>query len=163
MLITIEKAYEKDAESLVALQKQAFEELYMIYQDKNSPFLITVDEMIERISYENGNYYKILCNNELCGGIFVFKLEEGIYKIANIYVQPKYQNQGVANTAISLVEKTEPDAKTQEIDFPIDQIKSKKCYEKLGYVDTEKREVINDKLTLAYYRKEVQNTIDATN
>ena len=155
MKVTIEKAYEKDAENLLVLQKQAFEELYMKYEDEQSPFLTTLDEMKKRISYENGTYYKILYNNELCGGVFVFKLDEGIYKFGNMYIKPTHQNRGIGTTVITLVEKTEPSAKIWELDFPIDRPDNKRGYGKLGYTDMGKREVINDKLTLAYYRKKV--------
>lgn len=151
--VKIIKAQKKDATSLLDIQKEAFSPLYDWYIDEQSPYLHTIDMMIDRINRVDSDYYKILANGLLCGGLCVYKLENDFLWLAIVYIKPEYQNKKIAQTAISLAEGKYPAAKKWGLDFPIDQIKNKKCYERLGFKDSGKRNVINDKLTLAVYEK----------
>ena len=152
-MVKIVKATIVDVPHLLAIQRRAFKPLYELYQDCNNPFLMTSSEMLRKISYKYGSYYKVLYEHKLCGAVYSFKMDESLFKIGLVYVEPSLQGKGIAGQAIRLAEKNQPNIKSWEIDFPADQLKNKHCYEKLGYVDTGKRESINDKLTLAYYRK----------
>jgi GNAT superfamily N-acetyltransferase len=154
-VIYVEKAYTKDAECLLYIQKQAFEPLYKIYNDKESPYLEDLDILKRKINYKEGYYYKVLLNEVLCGGIFVFKLSKKKYKIGNIYIAPDFQNKGIGKRVIKIVETSLLNAEEWEIDFPVDQHVNRKCYVSSDYSDTGKREVINDKLTLAFFTKKI--------
>lgn len=109
--------------------------------------------MITRIQRVDCDYFSIMFDDVICGGVAVYKPSTENHWIAIIYIDPEYQNTKIAQTAISLLFEMYPNAKKWGLDFPIDRIANKKCYERLGYTDTQKREVINDKLTLAIYEK----------
>jgi len=149
--ITIIPAILDDAASLTAIQKQAFE----IYQDEASPYLRESSELKHQIENRTRDIYKIVADDLLCGGIAVCNNGDGEYYLNRIYILPQLQGKSVGRKAIELCEKKYPDAKRWTVDFPVDQLANKKCYEYSGYYDTGLRETISDKLILAYYEKAV--------
>jgi len=142
-----------DSEKLLCIQKQAFKPLYDKYHDEQSPYLHTLADMQARIARDDADYYKIMVEGELAGGLCVYNKSADDKWVAIVYVAPAYQNQKVAQTALKLAEAKYPGAKTWGLDFPIDRMANKKCYKALGYNDTGKRLQINEKLTLAVYEK----------
>lgn len=155
MNITLEKAYEEDADILLYIQKQAFRPLYDLYLDEESPYCDTVDDIKWKINYKNGKYYKIFADGILCGGLFTFHIKDELYKMGQLYITPKEQCKGIGSKAILIAEQLEPDAKEWELDFPEDQIKNEMCYRKIGYVPLGKREVVNERLKLVFYHKKL--------
>ena len=155
MIISISPANADDAENLTVIQKRAFERLYIIYQDEANPYLRGSNEIVSQI--ESGKYdiYKIFADGSLCGGISIRNNGNGEYYLHRIYVLPQLQGKGIARKAIELCEKNYPDAKRWKVDFPIDQLANKKCYENSGYYDTGLRETLSDKLTLAFFEKAI--------
>ena len=153
MSVYIEKATLKDAAKLYEIQRSAFKRLYCFYNDEESPYLRDVDEILNWLAADGIHYWKIHFNGVLCGGIAYINRSQGEYYLARLYIAPGFQSKGVAKQAILLCEKELNDASRFTLDFPIDQIANKFCYEGVGYVDTGKREKINDKLTLAIYEK----------
>jgi GNAT superfamily N-acetyltransferase len=153
MNIHLMKAEERDAKELLFMQKRAFEPLYLIYEDENSPFLQDIEKMKFRINFDNGSFYKIYCDNTPCGGIFIYLKDENLHYVGIIFVIPEFQGKHIGREAIKKAMQNYPNAKKWGIDFPIDQMKNKKCYESLGFIDTGKKESISDKLTLAFYEK----------
>jgi GNAT superfamily N-acetyltransferase len=155
VIISISPANADDAESLTAIQKQAFERLYKIYQDEGNPYLRGSNEIEYQVKNGIVDIYKIFADDSLCGGISIRNNGNGEYYLHRIYVLPKLQGKGIAQKTIKLCEKNYPDAKRWKVDFPIDQLANKKCYENNGYYDTGLRETTSDKLTLAFYEKAV--------
>jgi len=153
--ITIKPAVADDADNLTAIQKQAFERLYKIYQDEASPYLRGSNEIKYHIENGTQDIYKIFADNIICGGIAIRNKGDGEYYLNRIYILPQLQGKSVGRKAIELCENNYPDAKRWTVDFPADQIANKKCYEYSGYYDTGQRETISDKLILAYYEKAV--------
>jgi len=89
--ITIRPAIAEDADSLTAIQKQAFERLYKIYQDEASPYLRGSDEIKYQIVSGTRDIYKIFADDELCGGIAVRSKGNGEYYLNRVYVLPQLQ------------------------------------------------------------------------
>ncbi|MCL2517773.1 MAG: GNAT family N-acetyltransferase [Oscillospiraceae bacterium] len=160
MNIRIEKATIDDAEILTEIQKQAFEPLYRIYHDEGNPYLRGVDELKYQIEHGTREVYKILADDIICGGITIRDKGNGEYYLNRIYISPQFQSKGIGKTAIGICEQNYPDAKRWTVDFPADLIANRKCYEANGYYDTGKREIINDKLTLAFYEKAVNGIFE---
>ena len=158
--ITIRPAIAEDADSLTAIQKQAFERLYKIYQDEASPYLRGSDEIKYQIVSGTRDIYKIFADDELCGGIAVRSKGNGEYYLNRVYVLPQLQGEGVGRKAITLCENNYSDVKRWTVDFPTDQLANKKCYEYSGYYDTGLREELSDKLTLAFYEKAVSGIFE---
>ncbi|MBQ8404380.1 MAG: hypothetical protein IJX55_08170, partial [Clostridia bacterium] len=69
------------------------------------------------------------------------------------YIKPEKQCKRIAQRAILLCEKELPDAKCFLVDFPGDLMKNKRCYEKVGFMDTGKRLKVQQNLVLACYEK----------
>jgi GNAT superfamily N-acetyltransferase len=155
MCVFIERAKVEDAQALHFIQKEAFRSLYKIYNDLESPFLQSLNRIIEKISDPDGTYFKILYDKIICGGVYLFHLEDTVFKVGIIYILPEYQHQKIGARAIKLAEQTSPSATEWEVDFPLDLHKNEKFYRLLSYIDTGRREVINENLTLAFYRKKV--------
>ena len=155
MNITIKSAALEDAENLTAIQKQSFERLYQIYKDEANPFLRGSDEIKYHIVNGTRDIYKIFADDMLCGGVAIRNDGNGVYYLHRIYVLPQLQGKGVGKKAIKLCECNYPDAKRWAVDFPIDQIANKKCYENSGYYDTGEKEAVSNNFILAFYEKAV--------
>ena len=99
-------------------------------------------------------FYFIEADNTTVGAIRVVdKQEVGKAKrISPLFVMPENRNRGFAQIAIQLVEEIHG-----SLDWELDTILQEKgnchLYEKLGYHQTGKTEVINDKMTLVFYKK----------
>ena len=158
MNIEIFPATIADAEALVAIQRQAFKRLYDIYQDEGSPYLRGVDEILVWFKRPNWRVYKIIADGVLCGGVSFCERNEmpGVYYLARIYILPKLQGKGIASTAILLCEETVDNANLWTLDYPVNEIANRRCYEKAGYKDTgERREQSNGAIILAFMEKKV--------
>lgn len=155
MKITLENAETADAESMAAIQKQAFESLYRLYRDNGSPYLRGIDEIKNWLADSSRMLYKILLDGSIVGGIAVFDRGNGEYYLTRLYILPELQGNGIGAKAISLCEEFYPDSKRWSLDYPEDRTANKKCYEKCGYTDTGVREVKNDKLKLVVCEKNV--------
>ena len=156
MNVEIIPATIEDAESLAAIQKQAFKRLYDIYHDEGSPYLRSSDEIIRWLERPNWHVYKIYADGILCGGVAFCERNElpGEYYLARIYISPELQGKGLASTAILLCEAKVINASRWLLDFPIDQVANRRCYEKAGYVETgETREQSGGAIVLAYMEK----------
>lgn len=127
-----------------------------IYQDENSPYLKPKQQILDWLAIEDLTYWKIYFNGVLCGGIAYCLLAEGDCLLARVYIHPTFQGKGITRQAILLCEKELKHNGRYILDFPVGQIANKTCYENAGYKDMGKREVINDKLTLAIYEKIVE-------
>lgn len=162
MNITIRPTKENEASELCAIQKAAFLPLYERYHDEGNPCLRGVEDITKRLTSDIFCYFTILADGEIVGGIFyrckgstpfVKCLAEGQYYLQRIYIKPEVQCKGIAQTAILLCEKEFPDAKHFFVDFPEDLEKNKRCYEKVGFVDTGDRLTIQPNLVLASFEK----------
>ena len=74
-------------------------------------------------------------------------------RISPIFIMPEYRNQGYAQQAIKEAERIHG-----ENHWKLDTILQEKgncyLYEKLGYHQTGKTEIINDKMTIVFYEKD---------
>ena len=147
-----------DADALTAIQQQAFKRLYDIYHDEGSPYSRGSDEIAVWFSRPNWYVYKILADGVLCGSVSFCERHgmSGEYYLARIYILPDLQGKGIASTAILLCEATVANANRWTLDFPVNEIANRRCYEKAGYTDTgERREQSGGAITLAYMEKHI--------
>ena len=158
MNVEIISAMLDDADALAAIQQQAFKRLYDIYHDEGSPYLRGADEIAMWLDRPNTRVYKILADGVLCGGVSFCERNDtpGEYYLARIYILPELQGNGIASTAIFLCEATVTNASRWTLDFPVNEIANRRCYEKAGYTDTgERREQSGGAITLAYMEKTI--------
>ena len=158
MNVVIIPATAADAEALAAIQRQAFKRLYDIYQDEGNPYLRGADEIKAWLERPNWRIYKIIADGVLCGGVSFCERNgmPGVYYLARIYILPELQGKGIASKAILLCEKTVDNANLWTLDYPVNEIANRRCYEKAGYKDTgERRELSNGAITLVFMEKKV--------
>lgn len=156
MEIRLRKAGIADAERIHEGQMEAFLPLLEIYQDvETSPASEDVDMVRARIMQPATDYYMILRQEDLVGAIRIRNLGEGAYRVGPVFVLPLHQDQGISQKAFQLVESLYPDACCWELDTILEEKGNCHLYEKLGYVRTGQTEVINERMTLVMYRKEV--------
>ena len=155
MKIKLIKATVDDAQNLLAMQKICFMPHLQRYRDyESSPATATIDTILWII--ENENYYKIMYDNKCVGAINVRKDNDlGEYKLRTINILPEYQGKGVGQVAIPLAEQLFPDATKWYLETLADMPENRHLYEKMGYVFTGKTEMINERLTLVFYEKNV--------
>lgn len=156
MEVSLERISCEAAEKLWTMQTTAFRELYDRYQDaETNPAAEPIDKIIMRLNQPFTYYYFILADNVAAGAIRVVdKHEYGIAKrISPVFVMPEYRNRGLAQKAIKLAEE-----KHGGSDWELDTILEEKgncyLYEKMGYHQTGEYKVINEKMTLVFYKKD---------
>lgn len=161
MNISIKATQENEALELCNIQKAAFFPLYEKYRDDGNPYLRGVEDIVNRLHSDFFRYFTVFLEEEIVGGVlykckgktpFVDNLEEGQYYLQRIYIKPDYQCKKIAQTAILLCEE-KLDANSFLVDFPYDLIKNKRCYEKVGFIDTGKRLQVQEGLILACFEK----------
>lgn len=155
MVIRLVRIGFEEAEKLWNMQVTAFQELYDKYQDtETSPAAEPMDKIIMRMNQPFTYYYFILADDITVGAIRVVdKHEYGVAKrIAPVFIMPEYRNKGLAQKAIRLAEE-----KHGSFDWELDTILQEKgnchLYEKMGYRQTGEFKVINEKMTLVFYKK----------
>ena len=154
MEVTLEKAIESDAQSIFDIQVNAFLPLLEVYKDYNTnPANETIERLITRINNPSGGFYKIIINTILVGAINVLCKEETQFWISPMFILPKYQGQGIAQNAITQIEKTFPQAVSWELATIAEEKRNCYLYEKIGFTKTGVIKKINDSTTLVYYKK----------
>ena len=70
---------------------------------------------------------------------------------------PKYQNKGYATKAITDIEKLYSNYKHWQLDTIKEEKKNVHLYQKLGYKPNGKEKIINDKMTITEFEKEIND------
>lgn len=155
MEVKLLRANTDDAKELHAMQIKSFRELLDKYQDfDTSPGNESVEKVETRLKQEFTYFYFICVGQQKAGAIrIVDKKETGKNKrISPIFVLPEFQGQGIAQKAIQLCEKIHGN-ENWELETILQEPGNCHLYEKMGYWQTGKTEVINERLTLVFYEK----------
>lgn len=156
MEVSLSKAEVKDAAAIHEMQTRAFLPLLEKYQDYDTnPANETVDRTVERIHQAHADNYLIRYSGAAVGAIRVVRKENATYRVGRIFILPEFQGLGIAQQVFALIEQMYTDAKVWELDTVMQEQRNCYLYEKLGYRRTGGTTVINDKLTLCFYEKEV--------
>ena len=154
--IKLMRAELKDLNTILQMQKEAFAELYAKYQDtQTSPATEKYEDILFRFNQPETTYYFITSEKVTVGVIRIVDCKDGITRkrISPIFIMPEYRNQGYAQQAIKEAERIHG-----ENHWKLDTILQEKgncyLYEKLGYHQTGKTEIINDKMTIVFYEKD---------
>lgn len=155
MEVKLIRANVDDAKELHAMQVKSFRELLEKYQDfDTSPANESVEKVEARLKQEFTYFYFICLGAQKVGAIrIVDKKETGKNKrISPVFILPEFQGQGIAQKAIRLCEEMHG-KEDWELDTILQEPKNCYLYEKLGYRQTGKTEVINERLTLVFLSK----------
>jgi GNAT superfamily N-acetyltransferase len=153
--IQLVRATLEDADLIWNMQIEAFAELLAKYQDMDtSPGNEPLEKVIMRLKQPFTYFYLIKYTEDFAGAIRVVdKKEDGKSKrISPIFVLSQFRKKGIAQQVIMEVEKIHGNS-----NWELDTIQAEKgncyLYEKMGYRQTGKIKIVNDKMTLVFYTK----------
>lgn len=156
MNICLTKSHLKDAEIIHEMQIKSFMPLLEKYRDyETSPANEPLEKIVERINQPFTDYYIIESDNIAVGGVRIVKKDNKHYRVSPIFILPEYQGKGIAQKVFQMIEQMYCDAKAWELDTILQEKGNCYLYEKIGYIKTGETKVINDKLTLVFYKKVV--------
>lgn len=152
MKINLIEATEKDAELIHRMQVESFRELYLKYRDtETSPVNESVEKIIRKLKRNDSYFYLIKLENDFVGGVRVI-VKNNLKRISPLFVLPQYRNKGIAQKAISELEKIYG-TENWELETFLNEKINEHLYKKMGYHLDGNTMIINDKLTLVSYRK----------
>ena len=153
MNIKIEELSFEDIKEINHIQKLAFKDSYEKY--KFCPaYEATEDQVVSFLEKARG--YKIVLDEKIIGSIFICSIKDKHYELNTISINPEFQNAGIGNQVITQLEKMHPDVFVWTLSTPNADVRNCHFYEKLGYRQIGS-EFINDNLTLAEYKKNVES------
>jgi RimJ/RimL family protein N-acetyltransferase len=79
------------------------------------------------------DYYKIVMDREIIGGIIVFRKQPREYELGRIFIAPEYQNQGIGTCAFEWLWKSYPMAKRWTLGTPEWNQRTRHFYKKVGF------------------------------
>jgi GNAT superfamily N-acetyltransferase len=154
MNISLVKSESKDAEIIHAMQIKSFMPLLEKYQDyETSPANEPIEKIIYKINQSFTDYYIIKSDSLDVGGVRIVKKNDKRYRVSPIFILPKYQGKGIAQKVFQILEQMYSDANEWELDTILQEQGNCHLYEKVGYKQTGETKVINDRLTLVFYKK----------
>jgi GNAT superfamily N-acetyltransferase len=154
-LLEFKKALIEDLPKLVKVAISSFAEDKIKYGSMPPG----VDEESQHNTYLNeAEYFKIIKDSIIIGGIIVFKGNDGGYTLGSIFIEPKFQNQGIGKESIMFIESYFKDAKKWSLDTPYLSFRNHHFYEKMGYIKKgETNPEANSKFYLFLYEKIIKN------
>ena len=103
---------------------------------------------------ENEFVYVCQMGDILCGAIILCKDPDSYHlKIHTIYVDEAFRRKGLATFLILNAEAVHSDALYWHLETMADLSGNISLYEKLGYKKYSAPKIVNDKITIVYYRK----------
>lgn len=139
-----------------SMQKKCFKPLYEKYYDEKSPYKESFAKFVSRTTKPSFQMYWIVDNSTKVGQIWV-ATKNNTAKLARLFVLAKYQNKGYATTAIIDTEKLYSQYYHWQLDTIKEEKKNVHLYQKLGYKPCGKEKIINDKMTIIEFEKEIND------
>ena len=139
-----------------SMQKKCFKPIYEKYYDETSPYKESFAKFVLRTKKSSFQMYWIVDNSTKVGQIWI-ATKNDTAKLARLFVLPKYQNKGYATKAIIDIEKLYSYYNHWQLDTIKEEKKNVHLYQKLGYKPNGKEKVINDKMTIIEFEKEIND------
>lgn len=154
-MIKLLKLEKSDLEKFTEIAIESFTDDKQNYGEY--PPLIDIEHRSLRY-IDDGYTYKIIYNNEMIGGMIVFSGKADGYTLGSIFLKPSYQNQGIGQRVIQLMEEKFSDAKTWFLDTPYLSFRNHHFYEKMGYVKMGEKQPEKDKeFKIFFYEKRIKH------
>lgn len=155
MNVSICKAKRQDCEIIHQMQRRSFAPLLEKYQDYDmNPGNEKIEQIYRRFDQPFTDYYLIERENEIVGAIRIIRDEkESTCRVSPLFILPEYKGRGIAQYVFKLIEDTYSWALKWKLDTILEERGNCYLYEKIGYRKTGKVEKINEKMTIIYYEK----------
>lgn len=156
MDITLFKAGLNEASLIYEMQIKAFMPTFEKYQDyETSPANEEVERTIERLNQATTDYYIIKESNIPVGAIRIVRKENNTCRVSPIFILPEHQGKGIAQQVFLMIENTYNYAKRWELDTILQEQGNCYLYNKIGYRKTGEIKQINDRMTIVFLEKKV--------
>lgn len=148
-------AEEKDAQTVQAMQREAFGGLLEKYQDHDiSPATEPLEKIRWKITHPGSYYYFIRADEKIVGGIRIVDGKDGSRKrISPLYILPACRGKGYAQAAMAEAERIHG-ANHWQLDTILQETGNCYLYEKMGYHQTGHETVIKENMTIVDYEKD---------
>lgn len=155
MEVKLKKVEQHELEEVHSLQVASFKSLLEKYQDfETNPAAEPIEKIEFRFSQSFTTYFFIKMKEKKIGAIRIIYHEEGSeIRISPMFIHPDFQNQHLGQKAVLELEKEYQNVDKWTLDTILQEDKLCHFYEKLGYVDTGKREKIRDGMDIIFYEK----------
>ncbi|EJR54602.1 hypothetical protein IIM_01542 [Bacillus cereus VD107] len=139
-IISIEKATILDAEKLTEIMRRTFDEeakQWLCDQDGvidyniQPPGYSSVEMTI--YSIEELDYFKVILDGKIVGGIIVTISGKSYGRIDRIFVDPIHQGKGIGSQVINLIEEEFPSVRIWDLETSSRQINNHHFYKKMGF------------------------------
>ena len=149
--VDIQRAAPADSESILALQRLAYESEARLYNDWSIPPLTqTIDGLREE--FESAYFLKALVEGNLVGSVRA-RLKKDTCEIGRLIVHPGLQRRGLGRRLMHEIERAFPGARRFELFTGSRSEGNIRLYESLGYRRYALR-VLSDNVTLVFMEKE---------
>lgn len=153
MDLVIKRTDFREAEDILAVQKEAFRDDLEMYKDyKTSPAAEPIKRLLLKI--EKNIHYTIFLEDKIIGGAEVRIYKEVECYINRIFLMPEYQNSGYGTQIMNFIENEYPDVKKWTLCTPHKNLRNHHFYEKFGYNKIGEHKV-TEHLSLVDYLKEI--------
>jgi GNAT superfamily N-acetyltransferase len=134
-MIHFVKAKSGDAESLAEVSCRAFDDdvNYGAPEPGGPPGYKS--EGWQRRMMRFGDYYKIVLDGQIVGGLIVFRKAVREYEVGRIFIDPDFQNQGIGVAAFEFIWDEFPLAKRWTLETPVWNHRNRHFYQKMGFVE----------------------------
>ena len=153
--VILTEASIEDVYIIYEMQKESFIPLLNKYNDiETNPASENIDKIINRINDQNSKYHLINYNDVPVGVIRIQKINNNeIYRISPIFIIPQYQNRGIAQKVLTIIEEIYKPQKKWVLSTISEEKNNCHLYEKYGYKPTGKLVKINEDMNIIYYEK----------
>ena len=135
MVIRFLKAREKDAEILAQVSRLAFDDdIHYGFPGTGGPVGYDSPTWQRRMMHI-ADYYKIILEKRIIGGIIVFEKKARNCELGRIFIEPEYQNQGIGAQAIAFLYHTYPLTKRWTLGTPAWNMRNRHFYRKVGFTE----------------------------
>ena len=133
VVLRFEPAGEADIPELTAVMTRAFDDdsRRHLGLERGGPPGYDDGEFFRQwlLGYEESVGYKIMDGARVIGGLIVWILPGGHNRLGTIFVDPDYQDRGVATRAWAFIQATYPEARSWTLDTPAYATKNHHVYE----------------------------------
>ena len=133
--VVFRKARSQDAEALAVASKRAFDSdvLYGAPGPGGPP---GYDSAVwQRKMMRVGDYYAVVLDGRVIGGMIVFRKAAREYELCRIFVDPEFHNRGVGAKAFAFLWEQYALAKRWTLGTPAWNRRTRHFYQKMGFVD----------------------------
>ena len=125
-----------------------------VSRPRNSSATETLEKTILRLEQPYTYFYYIKIDDTIVGAMRVIDhKEEGKYKfLSPIFIMKEFRGRGYAQQAMQLAEEIHGSS-GWELNTILQEKGNCHLYEKMGYKQTGETKVVNERMTLVFYRK----------